>query len=161
MKREEALTLSVGDTLYHGELRQAGGKMPLRVRLSGRVRTWKRDPNRIEIPVKHGMYESYTITERDLGKWFSSEEDAEKFHSIRKEVPPREPGEEKKIKDTKSLFVFQLKQARDLFERSGREIPDWQKGAIQRLYDKLTDEGEKPWADEQYDRWKRKLQPYR
>ncbi len=27
------------------------------VKINGNIRTWKRDPNRVEIPVKYGMYE--------------------------------------------------------------------------------------------------------
>lgn len=28
-----------------------------RCRINGAVKTWKRDPNRVEVPVKYGMYE--------------------------------------------------------------------------------------------------------
>lgn len=35
-----------------------------RVRVSGRVRLWKRDADRIEVPVKYGMYESFTLERR-------------------------------------------------------------------------------------------------
>lgn len=34
-----------------------------RVRRNGQVKTWKRDPNRVEIPVKFGMYEAFRITD--------------------------------------------------------------------------------------------------
>lgn len=30
--------------------------------VNGKVRTWKRDENRIEIPVKHGLYAYDTVT---------------------------------------------------------------------------------------------------
>ena len=35
------------------------------VKINGKVKTWRRDPNRIEIPCKYGMYEYFTLTERD------------------------------------------------------------------------------------------------
>lgn len=34
-----------------------------RVRRNGKVRTWKRDPSRVEIPLKFGMYEAFRITD--------------------------------------------------------------------------------------------------
>ena len=34
-----------------------------RVRRNGQVKTWKRDPERVEIPVKFGMYEAFRITD--------------------------------------------------------------------------------------------------
>jgi hypothetical protein len=37
-----------------------------RAKLNGRVRTWKRDANRVEIPVKYGMYEYATFYTRDV-----------------------------------------------------------------------------------------------
>lgn len=35
-------------------------------RVSGQVRTWKRDTSRVAIPAKRDMYHSHTFTERDL-----------------------------------------------------------------------------------------------
>lgn len=32
-----------------------------RIKINGRVRTWKRDPTRVEIPCKYGMYEHATF----------------------------------------------------------------------------------------------------
>ena len=37
-----------------------------RVKVNGAVRTWKRDPQRIEVPCKYGMYEYFTLTTRDI-----------------------------------------------------------------------------------------------
>jgi hypothetical protein len=42
----------------NGEARQ--------VKVNGRVRRWKRDRNRIEIPLKYGMYEYVTFTSVDV-----------------------------------------------------------------------------------------------
>ncbi len=35
-------------------------------KVNGQVRTWKRDPNRIEIPLKYGMYEYCTFYASDI-----------------------------------------------------------------------------------------------
>jgi hypothetical protein len=40
-----------------------------RVRVSGNVQTWKRDPGRVRVPVKYGLRESASITEYDLVDW--------------------------------------------------------------------------------------------
>jgi len=37
-----------------------------RVRQSGKLRMWKRDPHKVELPVKYGMYESITLTSSDF-----------------------------------------------------------------------------------------------
>lgn len=36
-------------------------------KVNGRVRTWKRDATRIEIPLKYGLYEYFTFTAANLG----------------------------------------------------------------------------------------------
>lgn len=38
-----------------------------RVKINGRTRRWKRDPDRIEVPYKYGMYEYGTFYSRDFG----------------------------------------------------------------------------------------------
>jgi hypothetical protein len=37
-------------------------------KVNGKVRTWKRDPNRIEVPVKYGMYEYATFYAHDIAR---------------------------------------------------------------------------------------------
>ena len=36
------------------------------VKVNGRVRTWKRDATRVEVPFKYGLYEYGTLTAGDL-----------------------------------------------------------------------------------------------
>ena len=36
------------------------------VKINGRVRRWKRDANRIEVPFKYGLYEYGTLEARDI-----------------------------------------------------------------------------------------------
>jgi len=61
----DALALHHGQTLHHAELKNSDGT-PLRVRVNGKVRTWKRDPQRIEVPCKHGLYDYYTLDQHDI-----------------------------------------------------------------------------------------------
>lgn len=48
----------------HITLKNADGSR-LRARRNGATRTWKRAPERYEIPVKHGMYNYFVITDLD------------------------------------------------------------------------------------------------
>lgn len=38
------------------------------VRRNGNIKRWKRDANRVEIPVKYGLYECLRLTEADLDR---------------------------------------------------------------------------------------------
>ena len=38
----------------------------MRVRVTGKVQTWKTRPSEVQVPVKHGMYESLYITHRNM-----------------------------------------------------------------------------------------------
>ena len=63
MTLEEAKLLNYGDHIWFlandGSARQ--------VKVNGQVKRWKRDPDRIEVPVKYGMYEHATFYSRDFG----------------------------------------------------------------------------------------------
>ena len=37
-------------------------------KVNGSVRTWKRDQNRVEVPIKYGMYEYGTFTQHDINR---------------------------------------------------------------------------------------------
>ena len=37
------------------------------VKVNGKVRTWKRDPGRIEVPCKYGLYEYFILRAQDIG----------------------------------------------------------------------------------------------
>ena len=60
---EQAKQLNHGDILYHTENRNADGT-PQRWRVNGQVKRWKRDTNRIRVPLKHGLYQ-YDYLEND------------------------------------------------------------------------------------------------
>lgn len=58
---EQAKKLGYGDTLEHKTLKNAD-KTPMRFRVSGQIKTWKRDENRIKVPIKRGLYENGYLT---------------------------------------------------------------------------------------------------
>lgn len=81
---EAGLTLEAAKSLRHGEELHYAGRYPCsvtvgprggrtvrvtRVRVSGAVKTWKRTPGRVYVPVKYGLYESGYITESNLRDW--------------------------------------------------------------------------------------------
>lgn len=53
--KEIALTLRHGQILHHKTLKNAD-KTPMRVRVTGKVKTWKTRPDHFRIPVAHGLY---------------------------------------------------------------------------------------------------------
>lgn len=61
MTFDEAKSLSRGAVLHHTLNKNADGT-PQRWRVNGKVRLWKRDPNRIEVPIKNGLYRYGTVT---------------------------------------------------------------------------------------------------
>lgn len=71
MTRDEALTLTPRQTVYHATLRNADSS-PLRARVNGQIKTWKRD-NRIHIPMKHGINTYFYLTLENLSEWLLQE----------------------------------------------------------------------------------------
>lgn len=37
-------------------------------KINGAIRTWKRDPNRVEVPIKYGLYEYGMFTADDISR---------------------------------------------------------------------------------------------
>lgn len=62
---EQAKALRTGTTLYHTDNRNAD-KSPQRWRVNGQPKTWKRSPERVKVPIKHGLYSYDYMTELDL-----------------------------------------------------------------------------------------------
>lgn len=66
-----ALTLAQAKKLRHGQIvytpgfYNADGTVQ-RWRVFGNVKTWVRDPGRVQVPIKHGMYEHWYIDEKNL-----------------------------------------------------------------------------------------------
>ena len=67
---DEALKLTYRETVY---FRAIDGTAK-RCRVSGKVRTWKRNAARIELPVKFGLYQSATMVARNgrMEEWGGS-----------------------------------------------------------------------------------------
>jgi hypothetical protein len=78
---EEAKQLTYRNTVYHQDLR-GSDNLPLRARVNGACKLWKRSPERFEIPIKHGLYNSGYITETNKQDWCLTEEDA-MLHPLR------------------------------------------------------------------------------
>lgn len=64
MTRAEVLSLTNGQHAWFiandGKARQ--------IKINGKVRTFKRDSNRVEVPVKYGLYEYHTFTAQDVSR---------------------------------------------------------------------------------------------
>ena len=69
MTRQEILALLPGCHVWFQSFASASGIVTARrAKLNGRVRTWKRDPSRIEVPLKYGLYEYFTLRSTDLAR---------------------------------------------------------------------------------------------
>lgn len=64
MTLEEGKLLGYGDHIW--VLARDGSAR--RVKVNGAVKRWKREPDRIEVPFKYGMYEYGTFQSRDFGE---------------------------------------------------------------------------------------------
>lgn len=59
---EQAKSLRHGQVLLHSHLTNGNGT-PQRWRVNGKVKTWKRSPDRVQVPVKRGLYGYGYLTE--------------------------------------------------------------------------------------------------
>ena len=75
MTLDEAKGLHYRQTLYDKIYRNHDGT-PARWRVNGKVKTWKHDLNRIEIPIKRGLYETHYLTEKTIKDVSLTEEEA-------------------------------------------------------------------------------------
>lgn len=65
MTIEEARKLRYGQIVYEHENKNKKGESK-RWRVNGQVKIWKRDPSRIQVPMKHGLYEFGYLDEHNL-----------------------------------------------------------------------------------------------
>lgn len=68
MTRDQAIVLRTGTILHHVSLRNADGS-PLRARVNGRPKLWVTRPEEFRLPMKHGLRNTFYITERDADQW--------------------------------------------------------------------------------------------
>ena len=76
MTLDEAKQLEYGQIIYHAFARNADGS-PQRWRVAGTIKTWKRDPDRVEIKVRHGMHDHDLLDQWNLPLFYVSEDEAE------------------------------------------------------------------------------------
>ena len=62
---DQAKNLNYGQILHH-TINKNADATPQRWRVNGKVKTWKRSPERVQVPVKYGLYGFDYITENDL-----------------------------------------------------------------------------------------------
>jgi len=62
---EQAKGLIYGQILYHVVNRNSKGKRQ-KWRVSGKPKTWKRYPEKVRVPIKHGLYHHDAIDELNL-----------------------------------------------------------------------------------------------
>ena len=72
---DQAKRLTFGTVLYHARNRNADGS-PQRWRVNGKVKTWKRSPGGVQVPIKHGLWTYDYLTEATLHLLCLSEEEA-------------------------------------------------------------------------------------
>jgi len=72
---EQAKNLKHGDILYHVTNRNYDGS-PQRWRVNGKVKTWKRSPEKVQVPIKYGLYSYDYLDEYSLDLVCLREEDA-------------------------------------------------------------------------------------
>lgn len=65
MTLEQVKNLKHGDTVLMPTVENADGT-PSRWRITGKVKTWKRDTNRVQVPIKRGLYQYGYLTENNM-----------------------------------------------------------------------------------------------
>ncbi len=66
-----SITFEEAKNLYYGQtvkMIDHLGNAWRNVKINGKVQTWKRDPNRIRIPCKYGMYECFRLNQSDFNR---------------------------------------------------------------------------------------------
>ena len=73
---EQAKNLEYGTILYH-TIHKNADDTPQRWRVNGRPKTWKTRPERVQVPLKHGLYDYDYLTENELDLVCLDESEAE------------------------------------------------------------------------------------
>ena len=83
MRFLQAKKLKAGDMVYHMIKKNADGT-PMRAKVTS-VKTWKRDLTRIEVRVKHGLYDYAMFDENELHLITTSERVADRKYRVVKQ----------------------------------------------------------------------------
>ena len=81
--KELLLELPIGYVLHHRFASNADGT-PERWRINGKVKTWKRQPNRFQVPVKYGLRDYGYITENETHHFCITAEEVYQDRAIKK-----------------------------------------------------------------------------
>lgn len=69
--KEQASSLHHGDLIHYGKCKKVVGprggvrRKIVRLRITGRLRLWARTPEKWEIPIKYGYYDTYRLSDRN------------------------------------------------------------------------------------------------
>lgn len=70
--KEIALAATHGTIFYHLTARNKDGSS-VRARVNGKCKTWKREPDRFKLPMKHGLKECFDINQTNACVWCETE----------------------------------------------------------------------------------------
>ena len=65
---EQAKALGYHTVLYHATMRSSDG-LAVRARVNGKPKVWKREPECVRVPMKHGLRHYFYITQYELEDW--------------------------------------------------------------------------------------------
>lgn len=103
---EQAKALTIGQVIYSRTRNNADGSL-CRAKVTGQVRTWKRSPQRVQVPWKHGLYVYGHVTENNLDKWSTEPEPFARFKDVR--VCPA-TGDEHMLVEYIKVFLLENKE---------------------------------------------------
>jgi hypothetical protein len=66
--KNDAIKAGYRDEFHHVSLTNADGT-PVRCRVNGKCKVWKRDPQRFSLPVKYGMKQCFYLDELTAHLW--------------------------------------------------------------------------------------------
>lgn len=65
MNRKQVESLHIGQTIYHTYNKNADGS-PQRWRVNGKLKTWKTQPDRFQLPLKYGLKSGDYLTQDNM-----------------------------------------------------------------------------------------------
>ena len=66
--KQQAIDADIGHVFHHISIKNSSFE-PVRCRKNGKVKVWKTRPEEFKMPVKHGLYDHFYITENNAGEW--------------------------------------------------------------------------------------------
>jgi hypothetical protein len=68
--RETAINSHSGRIFYHVRLRNADGTA-VRARVNGKCKLWKQEPERFQLPMKHGLRDCFYLSNHNRHEWLT------------------------------------------------------------------------------------------